>query len=225
MKDFTPDTFFNGLIRVRQGKSGYRFSIDSVLIAHHAGQRPGETVLELGAGCGIISLIMALREPGIKKIYGIEIQKELAQIAKWNVRANGMKNKIQILRRDFRSFKFNEIEAGADLVVSNPPFRKNFSGRRNPNLQKAIARHEIKATLKDVIQAARRALSCRGRLVVLYPSQRLTDVLTEMKSSGIEPKFLRIVYSSPGSTEAKLAIIYGAKGRKNNLFQLHNRDV
>jgi len=216
MTEFTQDTFFNGRILVKQEKQGYRFSIDSILIAHHADPGPGETILDMGTGCGVIPLIMAFREPGIHRIYGIEIQRELAELAKWNVTANGMDNKIKILRKNFKDFKPETLAKPVDLLVSNPPFKKNLSGRKNPNPQKAIARHEIEGTLEDLVETARRALSHGGRLVAIYPVWRLTDLLTEMRGAGIEPKFLRMIHPSPGSRPNRV-IVSGAKGGKSGL--------
>ncbi|VEN73595.1 SAM-dependent methyltransferase [Candidatus Desulfarcum epimagneticum] len=211
MSAFTTDSFFNGQIVLRQEKNGYRFSIDSILAARHAEPRPGDVILDLGAGCGVISIITALVEPGVRRIYGVEIQRELAEIARWNVKANNMEDKIKILRRDLKDFQSRDIPERATLVVSNPPFRKNRSGRQNPNPQKAAARHEIMATLRDVTGTAGRALGHGGRLVMIYPSHRLTDLLTEMRRSDLEPKWMRVIHSSPESA-AKLVIVSGTKG-------------
>ena len=216
MTEFTQDAFFNGRILVKQEKQGYRFSIDAILIAHHADPGPGETILDLGTGCGVIPLIMAFREPGIHRIYGIEIQRELADVAKWNVAANGMENKIKILRKNFKDFNPETLAKPADLLVSNPPFKKDLSGRKNPNPQKAIARHEIEGTLEDLVETARRTLSHGGRFVAIYPVWRLTDLLTEMRGAGIEPKFLRMIHPSPGSRPNRV-IVSGAKGGKSGL--------
>jgi tRNA1Val (adenine37-N6)-methyltransferase len=216
MNAFTTDSFFNGRVVFRQEKTGYRFSIDSILVARHAEPRPGDVILDLGAGCGVISIVMAFLEPGVKRIYGVEIQRELAEIAESNVKANRMENKIKILFRDLKDFKARDIPERATLVVSNPPFRKNRSGRQNPNPQKAVARHEIMATLKDVVETGQRALVHGGRLVMIYPAHRLTDLLTEMRRSDLEPKWLRIVHSSPG-TDAKLVMVSGTKGGRPGL--------
>jgi len=101
MKSKTPDTFLKGRIKVKQERSGYRFSIDSILLACHAGPNPGDKVLDLGTGCGIISLILAYREPNLK-IFGIEVQKELADIAVSNVEENHMSDIITILCKDMK---------------------------------------------------------------------------------------------------------------------------
>ncbi len=210
MKDFSTDTFFNGKIKVKQNRSGYRFSIDAVLLAYHAGKCPGGRILDLGTGCGIIPLIMAYRNPKLT-VYGIEVQKELADIATINVKSNNMENQIAIFCRDMKELNCDMISGPVDMVVSNPPYRKVLSGRMNPDQQRAVARHEIKATLFDVIETARRMLLTSGKIVMVYSSDRLTDIITQMRSFNIEPKFLRTIHSN-GNSEAKLILVEGIKG-------------
>ena len=210
MDSLTTDTFFNGRLQVKQHLSGYRFSIDAVLIAAHAGPRPGDTVLDLGTGCGIIAMMLAYRNPKIK-VHGIEIQPKLAELAALNVAENSMNKQISIHCMDMKEVQLKMISGAADLVVSNPPFRKAEAGRINPNRQRAVARHEIKITLFDIVQTAHRLLRVAGRLVTVYPAERLTDILTQMRSAEIEPKFVRIIHSDK-QAEARLILVEGNKG-------------
>ncbi len=210
MDEVTSDTFFGGRIRIKQHRNGYRFSIDAVLLAAHAGLRAGETVLDLGTGCGVIPLLLACRIPDAV-IYGIEIQEELAEMAKSNVRDSGMEDRIHILQGDMKDLRNGMISGQADLVVSNPPYRRIGSGRMNPHAQRAVARHEIRACLADVTETARRMLDVSGRFVTIYPAERLAELLAQMQRSGIEPKYLRAVYSG-WNTGAKLVIAEGVKG-------------
>ena len=210
MKNCSTDTFFNGKIKVWQSRFGYRFSIDAVLLASHAGKCQGGRILDLGTGCGIISLIIAYRNPKLT-VYGIEVQKELADIATINVKSNNMENQITILCRDMKELNCDMISGPVDMIVSNPPYWKVSSGRMNSDQQKAVAKHEIKATLFDVIETACRMLRTSGRIVMIYSSDRLTDIITQMRSFTIEPKFLRSIHSSKNS-EAKLILVEGIKG-------------
>jgi tRNA1Val (adenine37-N6)-methyltransferase len=215
MKSLTTDSFFNGCIQVKQNRTGYRFSIDAVLLAWFADPSPDDTILDLGTGCGIIPMILAYRYPKVK-IYGIEVQEELADIANLNIRGNGMEDRITILCRDIKTIKHEDISGPVDLAISNPPFRKSKSGRINPNEQRAIARHEIKMTLFDVVETARRMLKPSGRFVIIYPAERMTDILTQMRASGIEPKSIRMI-SSGKNTEAKMIVVEGKKGGRSGL--------
>jgi tRNA1(Val) A37 N6-methylase TrmN6 len=215
MESLTTDSFFNGCIQVKQNRTGYRFSMDAALLAWHADPSPDDTILDLGTGCGIIPMILAYRHPKVK-IYGIEVQEELADIANLNITENGMEDQITILCRDMKTLKHEDTSGPVDLAISNPPFRKSNSGRINPNQQRAIARHEIKTTLYDVIETARRMLKRSGRFVLIYPAGRMTDIFTQMRASGIEPKSIRMVHSGK-HTEAKMAVVEGKKGGRSGL--------
>ena len=215
MNSCTTDTFFNGKIRITQDRTGYRFSIDAVLLAYHANPRSGDKVLDLGTGCGIIPLIMAHRLPDIA-VYGVEVQPELSELAVSNVKENQLEDRITIFATDMKLIEPSMTAGPVDLVVCNPPFRKPGSGRINPDAQRAVARHEIKVKLGDIIQTSHRMLRKAGRLVVIYTAGRLTDILSLMRTAGIEPKFLRMIHSRQ-ETEAALILIEGVKGGRPDL--------
>ena len=211
----TTDTFFNGKIRITQDRTGYRFSIDAVLLAYYADPRSGDKVLDLGTGCGIIPLIMAHRLPDIA-VYGVEVQPALSELAVSNVKENQLEDRITIFSTDMKLIEPSMTAGPVDLVVCNPPFRKQGSGRINPDAQRAVARHEIKIKLGDIIQTSHRMLRKAGRLVVIYTAGRLTDILSLMRTDGIEPKFLRMIHSRQ-DTEAALILVEGVKGGRPDL--------
>ena len=204
------DTFFNGRIQIRQSRAGYRFSIDAILLACQAAPESGDRVVDLGTGCGIIALIMAFRHPDIT-IYAVEVQEELAQLAISNVKGNHLQNRITVLGADMKRMKPDMTAGPVDLVVCNPPYRRPGAGRINPDVQRAVARHELKANLQDVIVTARRMLKTAGRFVTIYTAERTADILCQMRIDSIEPKFFRTIHSNPGS-EAKLILVEGIKG-------------
>lgn len=210
MNSLTIDTIFNGRLEVKQHRHGYRFSIDAVLLANHARPRSGDKVLDLGTGCGIVPLILSYRYSDIM-LYGVEIQEELARLASSNIEENDMGHRVSIFCEDIKVLTPEKISGHVQLVVSNPPYRKAKSGRINPEKQRATARHEIQATLYDVVEAASRLLQISGRFLTIYPAERITDLLAQMRSSQIEPKWLRIIHSH-SSAEAKLILVEGAKG-------------
>jgi tRNA1Val (adenine37-N6)-methyltransferase len=212
MDALTTDAFFNGKLHIKQEASGYRFSLDAVLLAWHASPRADARLLDLGTGCGIIPLILTYRNPNIAA-FGIEIQEDLAELAISNVSANRMQDKITVLRQDMRYLKPEMIGGRVDLVVCNPPYRKPNSGRINPDAQRAIARHELKVSLADVLQAARRMLQTAGRFVIVYTAERIVELICQMRMEGIEPKFMRSIHSQL-DTEAKLILVDGVKGAR-----------
>ena len=213
MKLLTADTFFNGKLHVAQGASGYRFSIDAILLASHTDVRAGERLLDLGTGCGIIPLILAYRHPDIR-VYGIEIQNDLADLAVANVNENSMQDRITLICRDMRELKPDLIAGPVDVIVCNPPYRKPNSGRLNPDPQRAVARHEIKASLIDVLGTVRCMLRTAGRFVAVYTAERSAELLSQMRLEGIEPKFIRTIHSQIDAA-AKLIMVVGIKGARS----------
>jgi len=202
------DAFMDGRLRLIQSKSGYRFSIDAVFLAEFVSTKPGDTVVDLGTGCGIILLLLLLTRR-IRYAVGLEIQPDLADQARRNALLNGLDGKMGVIIGDIRHPPLARRKA--DVVVCNPPYRQKASGRINPDPQRAIARHEIMASLDDILGAARTLLRARGRLAIIYPAERLTDLMVRMRGFDLEPKTLRIVYPALES-EAKLVLIEASRG-------------
>jgi tRNA1Val (adenine37-N6)-methyltransferase len=215
MESPTTDTFFDGRLHIRQSRSGYRFSLDAVLLASSFEPRPGEKILDLGTGCGIVPLLVGFRHPDVR-FWAVEVQKDLARLAAENAALNRMQNRIAVMRVDLKSLKPQQTCGPVDRVVCNPPYRRANSGRMNPVREKAIARHEIAVTLDDIVQTARRMLKTAGRLVLVHTAERLADIFPRLRSSGIEPKFLRTVHSTMVA-DARLILVEASKGARPGL--------
>jgi tRNA1Val (adenine37-N6)-methyltransferase len=205
----TLDALFEGRLKVLQKKCGYRFSIDAFLLACFAQPRPMDRMIDLGTGCGVLPLILTFRHK-VKKVIGVEIQPSLADLARRNVALNRLSTRIKIWEKDLKSLEGKSCRETFDMVLSNPPYRKVGSGRVNPRLEKALARHEITATLEDVIRTAGDLLKDKGRLTIIYPASRAADLIGEMRKFHLEPKRLQFVHSHPGE-EARLLLIEGLK--------------
>lgn len=206
----TRDTLFNGRLVCAQYRHGYRFSADAVLAAHFCRPEPDDHILDLGCGSGIIGLILAFRYPAIR-LTGLEVQEELALLARENIRANSLEDRATVIHGNLRAVATLITPESFDLVVSNPPYRKPGSGRLSPADQRARARHEIDASLAEVVRAAAFAVKNRGRVVFVYPAARFMTLAAELKSARLEPKRLQPVYSYPGSPEAALILIEAMK--------------
>ena len=205
----TTDSLFQGRLKVIQRKKGYRFSVDAAILAHHIRLRPTDIAVDLGTGCGIIPLILSLQTPSAH-IYGIEIQKDLAELASRNVRENHKEGSITIIHGDMKDFRSDLTPGTVDVVFSNPPYRKLLSGRINPDAERAVARHEIKASLSDVVSVAENLLKPSGRFVVVYSAERAIDLIVNMRTFKLEPKRLRLIHPKQGS-QAILAVVEGIK--------------
>jgi tRNA1Val (adenine37-N6)-methyltransferase len=191
--DETLDTFFNGSLQILQKKKGYRFSIDAVLLSQFVKILKNEKVIDLGTGCGILPLLLSQTKKA-HSFVGVEIQKELAECAKKNVILNYLEDRISILHQDYR--KLNSIfpPGSFDVVLSNPPYRKYRTGRVNPSVEKAIARHEIRGTLEDLISIASYLLPTKGRCYLIFPALRTIDLLMILRAEKLEPKRLQFVH-------------------------------
>jgi tRNA1Val (adenine37-N6)-methyltransferase len=185
--------FPNNTLSVKQPEKGYRFSIDALMLAHHVNPNRNQRILDLGTGCGIISLILARRFPDIK-IYGIEIQESLARLAKFNIFENKLEDQIKVICADMKRIFPKDIEGPVDMVVVNPPFGKFGHSRFGHDMAKAAAKHEIFATLSDVIEFAGRVLKIFGSILVIYPAQRLTDLFCTLRTEKLEPKWFRTIH-------------------------------
>lgn len=208
-KKETLDALFGGRLKIIQKKEGYRFSIDALLLASFVQARPQNRIIDLGTGCGIIPLILAYQKRG-QKIIGVEIQPSLADLARRNVLLNNFGGQIEIWEKDFKELWGENQREFFDLVITNPPYRRLGAGRLNPHPEKAIARHEIKATLPDILQIAHYLLKEKGRLGIIYPARRAVDLFQELRQKRLEPKKLQFVHSRPNE-EARLVLVEAFK--------------
>jgi len=198
-----------GRLRIVQPRAGYRFSIDALLLAHFVRLREGAFVLELGTGSGVIAVLLARRRQ-CRRVVGIEIQADLADLARRNVRANGLDGRIEIRCGDVRKPAGLIPERAFDAAVFNPPYRRLETGRINDNPQRAKSRHEILGSVRDFLKAAAPALKAKGTVSVIYPASRAVELLATMRVSRLEPRRLRPVYSRADSKGA-FVLVEGIK--------------
>jgi len=209
------DALFNGKLKFYQSRSGYRVSLDALLLGHFVTVKRGAKVVDLGTGNGVIPLVLASfhRQTAIT---GVEFQSAMAERAARNVKLNGLEKQIQIRRGDVRAIAAVAAAESFDVAVCNPPFRKLGSGRVSPNGEKQIARHELYGDLGDFLAAADFLLRPKGRMALVYLAGRAVDLLTRMRQAGIEPKRLRMVHSFIG-VDAPLILVEGIKGGRGGV--------
>ncbi len=214
-RDETLDALFQGKLKIIQRKRGYRFSIDAVLLAHFVEIGGGEKIVDLGAGSGVIPLILARLHPSVR-VVGLELQEAMVQRAQRSVDLNRLGEKVKILQGDVCSIKEIFSPRSFAAVVCNPPYRGPASGRINPDPEKRIARHEVQGRLLDFIRAGSYLLQQGGRMALIYPASRMLDLLQTMRGGGIEPKRLRLVHSFEEDM-ATLVLAEGVKGSGSEL--------
>ena len=211
----TTDEFFGGRLKVLQKEKGYRFSIDSLLLADFVTLKKSDRVVDLGTGSGIIALILALRFPEAS-IAEIEIQEDLADMAGRSVALNGLEDRIKVYPGDVKKVRKLLGPQSFDAAVFNPPYRRLNSGRINPDSERAVARHELRGTIDDFLASSRYLLKDSGRVYVIYPAARGVQLIARMRGNGIEPKRLRVVHSD-GASGGVFVLAEGAKGAGEEL--------
>jgi tRNA1Val (adenine37-N6)-methyltransferase len=188
-----PKSLLNNTLLIEQPEKGYRFSIDALMLAHHVIPNRNQRLVDLGTGCGVIALIVARKFPDLK-IYGIEIQESMAQLANFNVFQNKLEGQITIICADIKRLCIKDIEGPVDMIVVNPPFEKSGHSRFGRNMAKTLAKHEIFATLPDMIKFSSRVLKDSGTLLMIFPSKRLIELFNTLTTANLEPKWLRTVH-------------------------------
>jgi len=186
--DETLDTFFHGRILVLQKKKGYRFSVDAPVLADFIETQEGEEVLEIGGGCGIISMLLS--EKPFRHLTCLEIQPALAELARRNVRLNRLEERITVIEGDIRFYQPGKKFA---VVFSNPPYFRVRSGWLGHNEERAIARHETMVTARDIMEKTAELLEAEGRSYFIYPINRYQEIMGLIKQYGLKPWRQRLV--------------------------------
>jgi tRNA1Val (adenine37-N6)-methyltransferase len=190
----TCDAILGGRIRVIQPRRGYRFSVDSILLARFVSVRERDRVLELGAGTGVISMVIAaLQQP--REIAALEIQPDLTELIRRNAELNGITS-IRAITGDLREGSDEKlVRESFDLVVANPPYRASKTGRVSPHDGRRIARSETSATLEDFVTAASRYTRRRGKAAFVFAADRSAELISMLREHRLEPKRIRFVHA------------------------------
>jgi len=207
-------------LKIEQPEKGYRFSIDPILLSSHVIPQKGEQILDIGTGCGIISLILGFQYPTIQ-ITAVEIQRELADIAHRNIEANQLTHRIKLINKDIRELNSSETNGKFDRVISNPPYKNKGSGRLNLDIQKAIARHELSLTIKELILCTAYFLKPNGILNLIYPAERLTELLYTMNRHAIKPSSIKYLHTGKRMSP-KLVLVSGINIFNTNIVESEN---
>lgn len=199
--------------RIIQKKKGFCFGMDAVLLSGFAQVKEGEVAVDLGTGTGIIPILLEAKTNG-KHFTGLEIQEEMAEMAGRSVRLNHLEDRVDIVRGDIKEASRLFGKASFDVVTSNPPYMNDNHGLKNPDLPKAIARHEVFCTLDDVCREASLLLKSGGRFYMVHRPHRLAEIITALKTYKLEPKRMKLVHPF-ADKEANMVLIEAVRGGKS----------
>lgn len=199
--------------QIIQKQNGFCFGMDAVLLSGFAIVKPGERAVDLGTGTGIIPILLEAKYDGIHYT-GLEIQEEVADMARRSVALNHLEDKLSIVTGDIKEASRLFGAASFDVVTSNPPYMNDAHGLKNPDLPKAIARHEVLCTLDDVTREASRLLKPGGRFYMVHRPHRLIEIITSLKNYGMEPKRMKMVHPFV-DREANMVLIEAVRGGKS----------
>lgn len=199
----------NGL-QIIQKTDGFCFGMDAVLLSGFAAVKPGERVLDLGTGTGIIPLLLSAKTEG-EHFSALEIQDEIARMAERSVKLNHLENKIEIVHGDIKEASRIFGAASFDVATTNPPYMNDSHGLKNPTEVKAISRHEVLCTLEDVVREGAKVLKPGGRMYMVHRPHRLIEILGTMKQYKLEPKRMKLVHPFRDK-DANMVLIEAVRG-------------
>ena len=203
------DDLQNGFY-VIQNPEKFCFGMDAVLLSGFANIRKNETVLDMGTGTGIIPILLKSKGKG-GHLTGLEIQEECADMARRSVRYNSLESDIDIICGDIKEAADIFGAASFDVETSNPPYMIGQHGLRNPDMPKAIARHEVLCNLEDVVSQASKVLKERGRFYMVHRPFRLAEIMNVLTKYRLEPKRMQLVYPYI-DREPNMVLIEALKG-------------
>lgn len=215
-------------IKIVQNKNYFNFSLDSILLPNFVNLTEGtKNILDLCTGNAPIPLVLSTKTKA--KIIGVEIQKEIYELALESIKINKLDDQIQIINDDVKNIQNLYETDSFDIITCNPPyFKKNKGSILNDNYIKSVARHELEINIEDIIKISRKLLKNGGSLCIVHRTDRFSEVFDLMKKNNIEPKRVRFIYPKTNK-ESNLFLIDGKKNGNAGLkilppLYIHNED-
>ena len=221
LDNFKLEHFDNG-ISIYQSDSYYKFTQDAVLLAKFCNIKHSDNVLELCAGSGVISFY-AYSLCNFNHLYFNEIQPEMCEIIEENIKFNGFKRKSKIFNCNLKDLKLSDFPKSLDVIICNPPYQKvNDKSLINERREIAIARHEIEATLEDIIKKSSELLKDKGRLYLVHIASRVTEIIIYCTKYNMQVKRMKFIFN--GEKEAYLVLIEAVKGAQIGVRVTKNKE-
>lgn len=205
-------------LKLIQSKSGFRYGMDSVLLADFAQIRPNDIVADFGTGTGILPLLLYGRGKG-KRYHAFEIQTEMAKIAEDNAALNRIEDIMSVYNVSVEHAAEYVMRGTVDAVIMNPPYGAYGKTIRNPDMANSTARHQEENTIDRFLASANGILRGKGRLFLVYPAQQMLEIMLSLKTWRIEPKCFRLVYPYI-NRPANLVLIEAIKDAKPGLLTM-----
>ncbi len=203
-------------LQLFQPRQGYRYSLDALLLARFCAElKSGGRIIDLGAGCGIIALVLARVNP-VASVVAVENNPEMAALVERNIQLNDLAGRVSVHTDDVINLRKIYPVSTFDLVVSNPPFRTAASGKVSPRAGRDSARHETTARLSDFMAAAKYLVKPGGRICFIQHPSRLTDFIAHAGEMKLALHRLRMVHDSV-SASATMFLAELAKGSRSPL--------
>ena len=203
-------------LKIIQNKNGFCFGIDSVLLSDFAKEiKKDSKVIDLGTGTGVISILLCCKTK-LKKIIGIEIQKDVADMASRSVVLNHLEKKAEIINEDINNLYKIFPSNSFDAIVTNPPYKKQNTGLTSKEESQLISRHEILCNIDDIAKISSYLLKSNGSIYLIHRPDRLIDLFESLRKYKLEPKILRFIYPKINK-EPNLVLIKATKGAKQFL--------
>ena len=180
-------------LKIIQNTDGFCFGMDAVLLSDFAKDiKRNAKVIDLGTGTGIIATLLC-GKTDLKEIIGVEVQKEVCEMARRSIELNNLQDRFSILEANIKDLDKKLPVASFDAIVTNPPYKRENTGLQNEKETKLIARHEILCNLEDIVRVSGKLLKDKGVFYMVHRPERLVDIFCEMRKVGLEPKKIRLV--------------------------------
>jgi tRNA1Val (adenine37-N6)-methyltransferase len=200
-------------LQLYQPRHGYRYSLDPLLLCRFCAEVVTDgNIIDLGAGCGVIALVLA-RINSSASVVAVENNPEMTSLMELNIRHNRLDDRVSILAEDVMALRACVPDSTCDLVVSNPPFRAAGSGKISPRSGRDAARHETTATLADFLTAAKYLVKPSGRICLIQLPARLPEFMSLADRLKLSVLRLRMIHNS-AATPATMFMAELAKGRR-----------
>lgn len=209
------DLEYKGL-KIIQNKNGFCFGIDAVLLSDFAKEIKKESkVLDLGTGTGILGILLC-KKTELKDIIGVEIQKDVFDMAKRSIKLNNLEDKFSVINEDIKELDKKLELQSFDAIVTNPPYKKDNTGLKNDNEYEIISRHEVKCNLEDVIRVSSKLLKNNGKFFMVHRPERIKDIIINLEKYKMQIKEIRFVHPNINK-KPNMILIKAVKGAREFL--------